>query len=113
MTTPLLAPYIEQLAALQEKDPRPVLDYQGRPPQALAADEAIEAGDKAGAVKGLLDYINLAGPYAYGRYSALQTLVKIEPTTVASGTVAPMLAAQIAFDAGYYSDAIGYMGTLR
>jgi len=103
----------ERLAALQEKSPRPVLDDQGRPPQALAADEAIAAGDKPGAVKTLLDCVNRPAGYAYGRYSALQSLVKIEPTAVASGTIAPMLAAQIAFDAGYYADAISYTDLLR
>jgi soluble lytic murein transglycosylase len=103
----------EHLASIQEKDPRPVLDNQGRPPQALAADEAAAAGDKAGAVKSLVEYIKRPAAYPYGRYSALQTLVKIEPTAVASGTIAPMLAAQIAFDAGYYGDAIDYMDLLR
>ncbi len=103
----------ERLAALQEKSPRPILDDQGRPPEALAADEAIAAGDKPGAVKSLLDYINRPAAYAYGRYSVLQSLVKIEPTVVASGTIAPMLAAQIAFDAGYYADAISYTDLLR
>jgi len=103
----------ERLAALQEKSPRPVLDDQGRPPQTLAADEAIAAGDKPGAVKTLLDYVNRPAAYVYGRYWALQSLVKIEPTAVASGTIASMLAAQIAFDAGYYADAISYTELLR
>jgi soluble lytic murein transglycosylase len=103
----------ERLASIQEKDPRPVLDNQGRPPQDLAADEAVAANDKAGAAKTLMDYISRPGTYPYGRYSALQTLVKIEPTVVASGTIAPMTAAQIAFDAGYYANAIGYMDSLR
>lgn len=103
----------ERLAALQTKDPRPVLDNQGRPPQALAADEADAAGDKTGAVKSLLSYINQPGNYPYGRYSALATLLKLEPTAVVSGTVAPMLAAQIAFDAGYYGEAIGFMDIIR
>jgi soluble lytic murein transglycosylase len=103
----------ERLASIQAQNPRPALDNQGRPPQAFAADEAGAAGDKAGALKTLVDYINKANDYAYGRYAAFATLLKLEPTAVASGTLAPMLAAQIAFDAGYYGESIGYMDTLR
>jgi soluble lytic murein transglycosylase len=104
----------ERLATLQTDNPRPILDNQGRPPQALAADEAVAAGDKPGAIKSLLSYINLPNTtYPYARYAALATLLKLEPTTVPSGTVAPMLAAQIAFDAGYYGDAITFMDIIR
>jgi soluble lytic murein transglycosylase len=103
----------ERLASLQTRNPRPILDNLGRPHQALAADEAEAAGDKSGAVQSLLAYINRPTGYPYGRYAALATLLKLEPTAVASGTVAPMLAAQIAFDAGYYGDAITFMDIIR
>ncbi|MEO8287701.1 MAG: transglycosylase SLT domain-containing protein [Chloroflexota bacterium] len=103
----------ERLAAEEEKSPRAVLDNMGRAAQAVAADEAAQAGDKPGAAKYLLAYINKPGSYPYGRYTALDSLLKIDPTAVASGTVAPMLAAQIAFDAGYYGNAIGFMDILR
>ncbi|MEO5952512.1 MAG: tetratricopeptide repeat protein, partial [Chloroflexia bacterium] len=103
----------ERLATLQAQNPRPTLDSRSSPPQSLAAEEAEAAGDKPGAVKSLLTYITQPTGYPDGRYSALATLLKLEPTTVASGTVAPMLAAQIAFDAGYYGEAITFMDNIR
>ncbi|MEP6776315.1 MAG: tetratricopeptide repeat protein, partial [Chloroflexota bacterium] len=103
----------ERLATLQTQNPRPDLDSQGSAPQVLAAGEAEAAGDKSGAVKSLLAYISRPGSYSDGRYAALTALLKLEPTAVTGGTVAPMIAAQVAFDAGYYGEAITYMDSIR
>jgi soluble lytic murein transglycosylase len=110
-----------RLAALQASGPRPILDQVGVPPAVRAADEAAQANDKEGARKRLLDYIKdpCAGKvspcpaYPFGRYQALTSLLKIDPSAVVSGTISPMLAARIAYDAGYYGPAITHMETVR
>lgn len=110
-----------RLAALQQSNPRPLLDNYGSPAAVLAADEAKSAGDVTGAKQRLVSYLKgdcggkdkPCAPYDYGRYAALVSLLKIEPSAMVSGTVAPMQAAQIAYDAGYFSKAITYMDALR
>jgi soluble lytic murein transglycosylase len=104
-----------RLAEMQEAAPRPALDNNGRPAVGLAADEArlLKRDDEA--AQSLTAYVldPRSASYSLGRYSALQTLEGISPTVVASGTIAPMLAARISWDAGYTSRAIEYMDVLR
>lgn len=110
-----------RLAVLQHSAPRPLLDNYGAPAAVFAADEARAAGDVDGAKQRLLSYLKgecggkgkACAPYSYGLYTALNSLLKIEPSAVVSGTISPMQAAHIAYDAGYFSKAIGYMDTLR
>jgi soluble lytic murein transglycosylase len=101
------------LAELQVREPRPALDQVGEPSQVLAAREMAARGDKAEAHKRLFDYINGRGDYAYGRYSALDALLELEPTAVVSGTIPPLRAARIAYEARYFGPAIGFMDALR
>jgi soluble lytic murein transglycosylase len=111
----------DQLASVRRANPRPVLDYDGLPAEVLAAREIRLAGDEAGARRRLVEYINGictgAAPcmptYPYGAYMALDDLLKLDAAAVLSGTVSPMVAAHIAFSAGYYSNAITYMDVLR
>ena len=102
----------DTLASLEEDKPRPVLDDESVPPQVVAAGEAVVAGDLVAARKTLTDYIEVS-KYPYGRYLALNALIKIEPTLVVSGTMPPMKAARIAYDAGFYGLAITFMDNLR
>jgi soluble lytic murein transglycosylase len=104
-----------RLAEMQAADPRPVLDNRGRPAFGLAADAARELGREDEAAQDLIAYVldERSATYPLGRYSALQTLEDIRPTVVASGTVPPMPAARIAWDAGYTTRAIEYMDILR
>lgn len=110
-----------RLALLQQSAPRPLLDNYGSPAAVLAADQSRLAGDTAGAKQQLVSYLNgdcggkgkACAPYSYGLYSALNSLLKIEPSAVSSGTLAPMLAARVAYASGDYSKAISYMDTLR
>ncbi len=103
----------DRLAAEQKSRPREALDRSSDSPQAQAADEIRLAGDTAGARKRLLDYLREGGGYPAGRYSALDALLKLDPSAVISGTISPMQAASIAYDAGYYGKAIGHLDTLR
>jgi soluble lytic murein transglycosylase len=112
----------DKLAEIQRDRPRPVLDHEGRmPAQVLAAEEARAAGDIAGARTRLLEYIGAgctqeSAPCAYypfGRHSAINTLLKVEANAVLSGTISPMLAAQTAYDAGFYGRAVVYLDMLR
>ncbi len=103
----------DRLAAEQQKRPRPILDHAGDPPQLLAAQELEAIGDNNGASRRLLAYTNGTQDYPYGHYSALTELIRLDPTAVMSGTVVPMAAARIAYDAGYYAQAIGFMDILR
>jgi len=103
----------DQLAAERTKHPRPALDRSGDPPEALAAEELRRMGKPDEARKRLLDYMGKSGDYAYGRYSALISLLRIEPSAVVSGTVSPMQAAKIAYDAGYYGKTVEYLDALR
>ncbi len=102
----------DSLSSLEEDKPRPVLDNEGVPPQVLAAGEALVTGDTVAARKTLTDYIE-DSKYPYGRYLALNALIKLEPTLVVSGTMPPMKAARIAYDAGFYGLAITFMDNLR
>jgi soluble lytic murein transglycosylase len=104
-----------RLAEMQANDPRPALDNRGRPAVGLAADEARELKRDDDAAQDLIAHVldDRSATYPLGRYSALQTLEDIRPTVVASGTVPPMLAARIAWDAGYTYRAIEYMDILR
>ncbi|HUP27111.1 MAG TPA: transglycosylase SLT domain-containing protein [Chloroflexia bacterium] len=102
----------ERLGTLEIDQRRPVLDDEGVPPQVLAAGEAVVTGDLAGARKGLISYIS-SSKYTYGRYLALNALLKLDSSAVVSGTVAPMEAAHIAYDAGFYGLAITFMDQLR
>jgi tetratricopeptide (TPR) repeat protein len=104
-----------RLAEMQARAPRPALDNRGRPAIGLAADAARELGREDEAAQDLVAYVldERSATYPLGRYSALQTLEDIRPTVVASGTIPPMLAARIAWDAGYTTRAIEYMDVLR
>jgi soluble lytic murein transglycosylase len=111
----------DRLAALQTSDPRPLLDNYGLPAAVHAANEAKAAGDTNLARTRLLAYIKgecgkevAACPYyAYGIHSAIDALLKIEPSAVVSGTVDAMQAARVAYESGYYSLAIGFLDDLR
>ncbi|HEY0069712.1 MAG TPA: hypothetical protein VGE04_07075, partial [Chloroflexia bacterium] len=112
----------DHLAALQTSDPRPLLDNYGLPAAVHAANEAKAAGDTNLARTRLLAYIKgecgskdaVPCPYyAYGIHSAIDALLKIEPSAVVSGTVDPMQAARVAYESGYYSLAIGFLDDLR
>gem|GEM_PF-331244 len=111
----------DQLASVQKAQPRSVLDNVGIPPQVLAAGESLLALDVSGARARLLDYIEVGcqgipadcHEYPYGRHLALSALVKLDSKAVVSGTIPPMLAAEIAYNAGRYGDAIGYLDALR
>lgn len=103
----------DQLAQLETANPRPSLDYSGVPPQVRAAQEAKNSGDDSGARKRLLDYLSGSTNYISGRYSALEALLSIQPNAVVSGTVAPMLAANIAYGAGHYDESARYLDALR
>ncbi|MEO6458023.1 MAG: transglycosylase SLT domain-containing protein [Chloroflexia bacterium] len=102
----------DRLSALEEDSPRPVLDNEGIPPQVLAAGEAVVMGDRVAARKTLTDCIEKS-KYPYGRYLALNALIKLDPTLVVSGTMPPMKAARIAYEAGFYGQAITFMDNLR
>jgi soluble lytic murein transglycosylase len=103
----------DRLAAEQQKDPVHTLDYVGIPAQVMAAREAQAAGDVSDARKRLLDYLKSNTAYRYGLYSMLDDLLKLDSTAVVSGTIQPMDAANIAYKAGYYGQAIGFMDILR
>ncbi|MFL5733340.1 MAG: tetratricopeptide repeat protein, partial [Chloroflexia bacterium] len=103
----------DQLAAERKKRSRPTLDDNGEAAEALAAQQVRLAGDTTAARKRLVDYIQGGSTYKKGLNAALNDLLSIDKQAVVSGTIAPMLAARIAFDAGAYSDAISYMDILR
>src|SRR5439155_5451064 len=93
--------------------PRPVLDDRGEAPEALAAEQLRLAGDTEAARKRLIEYVKGGSSYAGGLHSALGDLLEIDKQAVVSGTIPAMPAARIAFDAGDYGEAIGYMDVLR
>ncbi|HET6312475.1 MAG TPA: transglycosylase SLT domain-containing protein [Chloroflexia bacterium] len=112
----------DRLAALQASDPRPLLDNYGLPAAVHAANEARLAGDANLARTRLLAYIKGqcgeegATPcpdYPYGTYSAVEALIKLEPSAMLSGTVEPMMAARAAYESGYFNRTIGFLDTLR
>jgi soluble lytic murein transglycosylase len=111
----------DALAVLQRADTRPVLDQETVPAAVRAADEARLAGDSAGARQRALNYIGdsctqEAPPcryYPFGRHLAIESLLKVDANAVVSGTVAPMLAARTAYDAGYYGRAVAHLDTVR
>lgn len=112
----------DRLAALQASGPRPLLDNYGMPAAVRAAEEARAAGDTNLAKTRLLSYIegDCGGSgtascpyYAYGIYTAVDALLKIEPSALISGTVDPMRAARAAYESGYYSRAIAFLDALR
>ncbi|HVF98258.1 MAG TPA: transglycosylase SLT domain-containing protein, partial [Chloroflexia bacterium] len=112
----------DRLAALQASDPRALLDNYGLPAAVHAANEARLAGDADLAKTRLLAYIKGqcgdkgATPcphYPYGTYSAVEALIKIEPSAMLSGTVDPMMAARSAYQSGYFNRTIGFLDTLR
>ena len=112
----------DQLADIQAEDPRPLLDNFGMPPAVLAANAAEEAGDEEDAKRRLLAYVegkcggdrSTACPYyAYGLYSAAESLAEIDASAVTSGTVDPLKVARAAYEAGYYRQTVSYLNTLR
>jgi soluble lytic murein transglycosylase len=106
----------DDLAKERTDYPRPVLDHTDDPPEVLAADESRLLGDVADARKRLLDYLNSDGgirPYHAGLYSALDALLTLSPTAVVSGTISPMSAATVAYNAGYLGNAIEYLEVVR
>ncbi|MBF6613145.1 MAG: transglycosylase SLT domain-containing protein [Chloroflexi bacterium] len=112
----------DQLAAERKAHPRPLRDKAGKPPEALAAEEEAAANKLDDAKKRLLDFIKAqckdaprcsTASYSYAPYSALESLLKIEPSAVVSGSVAPMLAGNIAYNAGYAAQAIAFLNPLR
>ncbi len=112
----------DQLAAERKAHPRPLRDNAGKPPEALAAEEEAAANKLDDAKKRLLDFIKAqckdaprcsSASYSYAPYSALESLLKIEPSAVVSGSVAPMLAGNIAYNAGYAVQAIAFLDPLR
>lgn len=110
-----------RLALLERDEPRPVLDHGSSPAAVRAAEETAQAGDKTRAERMLLDYLRAecngadesCVAYPYGRYLGLLSLLKINPSAVVSGTIPPLEAAQLAFDAGNYGRAIGFLDTYR
>jgi soluble lytic murein transglycosylase len=111
----------QQLATLQATHPRPLIDQENIPAAVRVADEIAQSNDKAGARKRLLDYIKdpcaaKSAPcpsYPLGRYHALTSLLKVDPSAIVSSTISPLLAGRISYDAGYYGDAISHLNTLR
>jgi soluble lytic murein transglycosylase len=110
-----------QLATLQATQPRPLLDQENIPAAVRVADELAQSNDKDAARKRLLDYIkdpcvglNTPCPsYPLGRYHAVNSLLKVDPSAVVSSTLSPLLAGRISYDVGYYGDAITHLNTLR
>ncbi|MEA2572833.1 MAG: Outer rane lipoprotein, partial [Chloroflexia bacterium] len=112
----------DRLAALQASDPRPLLDNYGLPAAVHAANEAKAGGDTNLARTRLLAYIKgQCGDkgttpcpyYGYGVYGAVEELIKIEPSTLLSGTVDPMRAARAAYQSGYFNRTIAFLDALR
>jgi soluble lytic murein transglycosylase len=103
----------DRLASLRKSRPRPALDDSNQGAEVLAAQQVHLAGDTAAARKRLVDYIKSATGDKSGLHSALGDLLSIDNQAVVSGTISPMPAARIAFDAGYYGEAIGYLDVLR
>ncbi|HEX8230818.1 MAG TPA: transglycosylase SLT domain-containing protein [Chloroflexia bacterium] len=112
----------DRLAALQASDPRPLLDNYGLPAAVHAANEAKAGGDTNLARTRLLSYIkgecgdnetSLCPYYSYGVFSAVEALLKIEPSALVSGTVDPMKAARAAYESGFYNRTIVYLDNLR
>jgi soluble lytic murein transglycosylase len=111
----------DRLALIHKDNPRDVLDSSVAPAEILAAGEVGQMVDRAGVQRRLLDYIkaNCEGaacndaPSPYGLYLALEALLKLDPKVVVSGTIQPVMAANIAYRAGFYGKAIGHLDTLR
>ncbi|HYO48603.1 MAG TPA: transglycosylase SLT domain-containing protein, partial [Chloroflexia bacterium] len=111
----------DRLALIRKERPRAVLDNNVAPAELLAAGEVGQMVDRAGVQRRLLDYIKSNcksascsdAPSPNGLYLALEALLKLDPKAVVSGTISPMIAANISYKAGFYGKAIGHLDTLR